>query len=285
MAGKRRDAKRQTWALTRRLNPVAAAALLEVLRRAAPCEATGSEVPARSGVNLTIVSGTPPAPKSGWKRRKIPASAGKFQPSSKPVLIGKRWLIIPTSLRTLPRSERILLRIEPGMAFGSGEHETTRLCLQLIETLEPRRSFLDVGTGSGILAIAALKHGFHWALGFDSDAVALRHARINARINDCSNRLRLLKGCLTSWKTPAPFEVIAANLLAGLLSTYATRLASWLAPSGTLIASGFLRGQERQVREAFRVTGLHPVRLLRAGHWSAYALARPPIGRLVQIKS
>ena len=275
MAGKRRDAKGQTWALTRRLNPAAAAALLEVLRRAAPGEAAGSEVPARSGVNVTVVSGTPPTAERGWKRRKIPASAGKPKAPSKPVPVGKRWLVVPTSLRTPPRTERLLLRIEPGMAFGSGEHETTRLCLQLLETLEPRRSFLDVGTGSGILAIAALKLGFHWALGFDPDAVALRHARINARLNDCSNRFRLRKARLESWRALAPFEVIAANLLAGLLATHAVRLASCLAPRGMLIASGLLRGQERQVSEAFRHAGLRPVRLLRAGHWSAFALARP----------
>ncbi len=276
MAGKRREAKGQTWALTRRLNPAAAAALLEVLRRAAPGEAAGSEIPAHSGISVTVVSGAPPAIRQGWKRRKIPSSAGKPKPLSKPVPVGKRWLIVPPSLRTLPRTERVLLRIEPGMAFGSGEHETTRLCLQLIEMLEPRRSFLDVGTGSGILAIAALKLGFHWALGFDQDAVALRHARLNARINDCSNRFRLRKACFTSWRAPAPFEAIAANLLAGLLSAHVTRLASWLAPRGMLIASGFLRDQERQVREAFLGAGLHPVRLLRAGHWSAFALTRPP---------
>lgn len=276
MAGKRRDAKGQTWTLTRRLNPAAAAALLEVLRGAAPGEAAGSEVPAHSGVNVTVVTEKPAPSKRGWKRSRIPAAAGKPQAPSKPLPIGKRWLVVPTSLRTPPRTERLLLRIEPGMAFGSGEHETTRLCLQLLETLEPRRSFLDVGTGSGILAIAALKLGFHWALGFDPDAVALRHARINARINDCSNRLRLRKACLGSWQAPAPFETIAANLLAGLLSTHAARLASWLAPHGMLLASGLLRGQERQVSEAFRRAGLHPVRLLRAGHWSAFALARSP---------
>lgn len=276
MRGKRRGAREGAWALTRRLNPAAAAALLEVLRRSSPGAIAGSEIPSHSGISLTVVSGAQPASQAGWKRRRIPSSAAKPKAPTKPVPIGKRWLVVPPSLRTPPATERLLLRIEAGMAFGSGEHETTRLCLQLLETLEPGRSFLDVGTGSGILAIASLRHGFRWAVGFDPDEVALRHARVNARINDCSSRLRLRKACVGSWNAPAPFEAIAANLLAGLLSTHAARLASWLAPRGTLLVSGLLRGQEREVSEAFRRAGLQPARLLRAGRWSAFAFCHPP---------
>lgn len=275
MRGKRRRIEDKTWVLTRRLNPAASSALLEVLRRVAPEKGGGSEIPARTGVKLTVVSGFSPAVAPGWKRANIPDAAAKPRPLAEPVAIGKRWLVIPPALRTPPRTDRFLLRIETGMAFGSGEHETTRLCLQLLETLEPRRSFLDVGTGSGILAIASLQLGFRWALGFDPDPAALRHARVNARTNDCSGRLRLRKACIGSLRAPAPFDAIAANLLAGLLSTHAARLASWLAPRGCLIASGFLRGQERQVREAFHRAGLLPTRVLRSGRWSAFALARP----------
>lgn len=274
MAEKRRGGKRETWAQSRRLNPAAAAALLEVLRRSARNRSGATEIPSDTGVSVTVVTNAPPAARPGWTRRRLPSRVPPAKPLPGSVAVGKRWLLVPTAWRTPPRTERCILRIEPGMAFGSGEHETTRLCLRLMEGLNPSRSFLDVGTGSGILAIAALLLGFRWAVGIDSDRVALRAARLNARFNGCSERLRLRRAMLESWSPPGRFDAIAANLLANLLSAQAARLASWLAPGGTLLISGVLRSQENAVDAAFRAAGLSPIMRLGAGRWRAATFAR-----------
>ncbi|MCC7517996.1 MAG: 50S ribosomal protein L11 methyltransferase [Verrucomicrobiae bacterium] len=273
MGKKRRGGRKGAWALTRRLNPTAAAALLEVLRRVTPGGKDASEIPSSSGVRVSVVTKTPPPARGGWTRRPLPASAVKSKPVAKPATVGRRWLLVPTSLRTLPRTDRLILRIEPGAAFGSGEHETTRLCLRLIEATAPGRSFLDVGTGSGILAIAALLRGFRWAIGMDPDAAALRAARINARFNGCSERLRLRRASLESWTPPGRFDAIAANLLAGLLSAQAGRLASWLAPGGALVVSGVLRSQEKEVADSMHGAKLIPTARLTEGKWLALAFA------------
>jgi ribosomal protein L11 methyltransferase len=166
--------------------------------------------------------------------------------------------------------------LDPGMAFGTGTHPTTSLCLAaLSELLSVRHgaAVLDVGTGSGLLAIAAAKLGAGRVAGNDNDPVAVAVARENAARNGAAVEL-------TTDPVPAlrgPFDVVVANILANTLVELAPQLAAQLAPGGVVLLSGILAPQEEEVRAAYLAQGL--ARLSggdrRDGEWSLLALARP----------
>ena len=138
-----------------------------------------------------------------------------------------------------------IIRLDPGLAFGSGTHATTALCLEWLESLDLRgKTMLDVGCGSGILAIAALKLGATRAVGIDNDPQALLASRDNAERNDVSDRLQVFK------PEDAPAEtylVVVANILASALDALAERIASRVAPGGVLALSGILAGQQQEL--------------------------------------
>ena len=138
-----------------------------------------------------------------------------------------------------------IVRLDPGLAFGSGTHATTALCLEWLESLDLRgKMMLDVGCGSGILAIAALKLGATRAVGIDNDPQALLASRDNAERNGVSDRLQVFK------PEDAPAEtypVVVANILASALDALAERIASRVAPGGVLALSGILAGQQQEL--------------------------------------
>jgi ribosomal protein L11 methyltransferase len=145
------------------------------------------------------------------------------------------------------------------MAFGTGLHPTTRLCLAGVEALADRdvlagARVLDVGCGSGILAIAALKLGAATALGLDTDPIAVEATLANARRNRLVRRLPARGGTVPSGEPP--FDVVLANLIAGLLVPLAPALRDELRPGGSILASGILIDREGEVREAFDAAGL-----------------------------
>lgn len=164
-----------------------------------------------------------------------------------------------------PRSGAIDLVIDPGQAFGTGAHPTTRLCLELLLGIEPRGSLADLGCGSGVLAIAAAKLGFAPVIAVDSEAAALEAARANARANgvglDRVGRLNLRE------QPPPMASVVTANLTRPLLLRVAELIT---APPGALIVSGLLEAEAGEVAAAFA-----PLRercRLRAEGWSALLL-------------
>ncbi|HUP54027.1 MAG TPA: 50S ribosomal protein L11 methyltransferase, partial [Methylomirabilota bacterium] len=159
-----------------------------------------------------------------------------------PVLrVGRRLVIRPTWRRHRREGDDVVLALDPGMAFGTGLHPTTRLCLAALETLADRGAIdgaraLDVGCGSGILAIAAVKLGAAEALGVDTDPIAIESTLANARRNRLARRVRARAGSLPSLEPP--FDVVLANLIAGVLVPLAGPLHDELGPGGTLLASG-----------------------------------------------
>ncbi|HEY4266078.1 MAG TPA: 50S ribosomal protein L11 methyltransferase [Micropepsaceae bacterium] len=175
----------------------------------------------------------------------------------------------------------IPIRIEAGLAFGTGHHETTALCLEAlcdVARSERPRAVLDVGCGTGVLAIAAAKLWPRTVIATDIDAVAIEVARENARINDCGPLiLTAVADGLThpAIRTHAPFDLIFANILAGPLTKLAPSLSSALARRGITILSGLLRNQEIQVLSFYRPHGLVLRRIYRDGPWSALVLERP----------
>ncbi|HET9520846.1 MAG TPA: 50S ribosomal protein L11 methyltransferase [Candidatus Limnocylindrales bacterium] len=195
-----------------------------------------------------------------------------------PVLrVGRRLVIKPTWLTHDPAPNDVVLDLDPGMAFGTGLHPTTRLCLAGVEGLADRdlidgASVLDVGCGSGILAIAALKLGAAAALGVDTDPIAIEATTANAARNRLARRIRAREGSLPTGE--GPFDVVLANLIAGLLVPLAPLLRDELRPGGALLASGIFIDRETDVREAFAAAGLEVVGRSAEGEWVALEARR-----------
>ncbi|MFH1185199.1 MAG: 50S ribosomal protein L11 methyltransferase [Chloroflexota bacterium] len=209
----------------------------------------------------------------------------------RPIPIGRRLLVVPAWIQsTDPR--RIAIKINPGMAFGTGTHPSTQLCLEFIDGLVERLStsqraavstpepdFIDVGCGSGILSIAALKLGARSALGVDIDATSLGNARDNAKANEIGTELVLGQGSVGEildgrfGLRSAP--LVAVNILAPVIARlFAEGLANTLEPGGSMILSGILATQAGDVEEAARREGLALVERRQMGDWVALAMAR-----------
>jgi ribosomal protein L11 methyltransferase len=191
--------------------------------------------------------------------------------------VGHRLVIRPTWRRHRRAPDDVVLALDPGMAFGTGLHPTTRLCLAGVEALADRgvlagTRVLDVGCGSGILAIAALKLGAASALGLDTDPIAIEATIANARRNALVRRLRAREGSLPSGQ--APFDVVLANLIAGLLVPLAPGLGDELRPGGVLLASGIFVDREDDVRAAFEAAGLEVTGRTAEGDWVALEAIR-----------
>ena len=188
-----------------------------------------------------------------------------------PVLrVGRRLVIKPTWRRYRPAADDVVLALDPGMAFGTGLHPTTRLCLAALEGLADGGAFagarvLDVGCGSGILAIAAAKLGATSVLGVDTDPIAIEATIANAARNRLAGRIAARHGGLPSGK--APFDVVLANLIASVLIALASLLRDETRPGGTLLASGIFVDREDEVRDAFASAGLDVTARTIEGEW------------------
>jgi ribosomal protein L11 methyltransferase len=195
-----------------------------------------------------------------------------------PVLrVGRRVVIRPTWRRHRRRADDVVLALDPGMAFGTGLHPTTRLCLAGIDALADRGVLaggrvLDVGCGSGILSIAALKLGAATAVGLDTDPIAVEATLANAHRNGVARRLRAGQGSLPS--AEAPFDVVLANLIAGVLVPLAPLLRDELRPGGSLLASGIFVDREPEVQAVFKTVGLRVVGRFTEGDWVAVEALR-----------
>jgi ribosomal protein L11 methyltransferase len=196
-----------------------------------------------------------------------------------PVLrVARRIVIRPTWRRHRRAPDDVVLALDPGMAFGTGLHPTTRLCLAMLEDLDDRGALegarvLDVGCGSGILAIAAIRLGAASALGVDTDPIAIEATAANARRNSVTRRVRARTGTLPTAEPPA--DVVLANLVAGLLIALAPELRDEVRPGGTLLASGIIVDREDDVRGAFGAAGFETIRRTTEGDWLALEANRP----------
>jgi ribosomal protein L11 methyltransferase len=203
-----------------------------------------------------------------------------------PVLrVGRRIVIRPTWRRHRRQPGDVVLALDPGMAFGTGLHPTTRLCLGALESLADRgllaadgpggapARVLDVGSGSGILSIAAARLGAREVLAVDVDPIAVDATIANARRNRLARVVRAREGSAPSGE--GPFDVVLANLIASLLVSLADGLVADLRPGGVLLASGIFEDREADVVEAFRARGLEIARRSAEGDWVALEIRRP----------
>jgi len=195
-----------------------------------------------------------------------------------PVLrVGRRVVIRPTWRRHRRQPGDVVLALDPGMAFGTGLHPTTRLCLAALEGIADAGTLagarvLDVGCGSGILAIAAVRLGAASALGVDTDPIAIESTAANARRNRVARRVQARHGSLPSGRPG--FDVVLANLIASVLVDLAELLHDELLVGGTLVASGIFVDREREVRAAFAAVGLDVGRRWAGGDWVALEAVR-----------
>lgn len=207
--------------------------------------------------------------------------------------VSPRLVIVPAWQAYHPQRGEVSIRLEPGMAFGTGLHPTTRLCLQAVERhIAAGATVLDVGTGSGILAIGAAKMGATTVLALDVDPVAVQAARDNVAANGVAAMVRVRHGSiLPDRRLPARFvdphagsysvveeglfDLVLANILAPVIIAMAPALAARLARRGTLVVAGLIDTQEADVLAALRDQGLEPVNRWQEQDWVVLALQRP----------
>ncbi len=176
------------------------------------------------------------------------------------------------------RRPRILLRITGAMAFGTGEHATTAACLRFLRDEAARQAdawtVLDIGTGSGILAIAASKLGAARVDAFDYDPRAVKAAASNIRRNRC-RRINLSQRDLLQWRSSRLYHVVIANVFSEILRAAAPQISAALRPGAVLVLSGILRPQEKEVLATFRAHGLSLRKSSRRGKWVTLLLSTP----------
>lgn len=197
----------------------------------------------------------------------------KWKEFHKPVIMGNLW-IGPPWLKDQADPDKSALIIDPGQAFGTGGHETTRICLALLTGWVRdggRGRLLDVGTGSGVLALAGLFLGLDSALALDNDPLAVEAARINARVNNLDTQVEVDDRLLADIEEQ--FPLITANLTGPILKENSKELVRLLVPEGNLILSGILIEETDDIRRIFRE--LKFIKAIQIGEWTGLLMEKP----------
>ena len=215
----------------------------------------------REGLQALAADGIDVAP-ARIQVKKVPARdwSESWKRHFKPLDLGPRLLVKPTWSRRVPKKTQALVVLDPGLSFGTGQHATTRFCLeQLVALRDPQsvQSMLDVGTGSGILAIAAVKLGYQPVNAFDFDADCVRVANENTELNEVAAVLSVTHDDITQVpkKPKQRYSVVCANLIYDLLIAERDRLLARVTPGGSLVLAGILETQFGMVRKAFEAAG------------------------------
>ena len=191
----------------------------------------------------------------------------------KPIHAG-RVTIVPQWIDYEPQESEYVVKIDPGMAFGTGEHESTKMCLQLLQALGVEgKSVIDIGTGSGILALASAKLGAKFVEAYDIDDNAVKSAKDNASLNGFSDKLKIDNANLLD-KTTGKFDIVLANITADVLITLSATLGDYLKTGGIVIISGIILKRENDVKSAFINEGYEIIERVNMGEWVAFKLSR-----------
>jgi ribosomal protein L11 methyltransferase len=181
--------------------------------------------------------------------------------------LGRRVVIKPSWRDYAPQPDEVVLELDPGMAFGTGLHPTTSMCLRLLEErVQPGMRALDVGTGSGILALAAAKLGAASVLALDVSSVAVEAAQANVRANGLAEHISVRLGSIEE-ASGERYDLVVANIIARVIAELAPALVGALAPGGLLIASGIIDERLTLAEDALRAAGLAEIERVRDGDW------------------
>ena len=192
-----------------------------------------------------------------------------------PIKIGERLLIRPTWEDEYDADGRAVLHLEPGLAFGTGSHETTRLCLEALEkNIKGGERVLDVGCGSGILAIASLLLGAESATGVDIDELAVKTAEENGKMNGFDgDRLKFIHGDLAD-KVSGKFDIVVANIVADIIIMFCKTVPEFMADNAVFITSGIIDIREQEVVDAFAENGFEIIARHADGGWRCFECRR-----------
>ena len=197
----------------------------------------------------------------------------------KPIAIGSRLLIKPSWIKRRPRKNQAVVVLDPGLSFGTGNHPTTAFCLrQLVAGRKngQQQSFWDIGTGSGILSIAAAKLGYAPVHAMDFDPEAVRVAKEIARKNCVADKIRITRQDITklSSSRARQYDFICANLISNLLLAERARIISYLRPGGALVLAGILKEEFAIVQKAYEHSGFRLIADQIEGEWQSGAFLR-----------
>ena len=189
----------------------------------------------------------------------------------KPMPVGERLLIHPIWEQEYEAGGRAVIHLEPGLAFGSGTHDTTRLCLETIEKYAyPGKTMLDVGCGSGILSVSALLLGADSAVAVDIDPLAVKTAKENGKNNGFDEPVyKVLQGSLTD-KVTGRYDIIAANIVADIVILLCSDVKSFMKEDAVFITSGIIEQREQDVLAAFEKNGLKVIERHESGGWLCF---------------
>ena len=185
----------------------------------------------------------------------------------KPVLVGERIVVKPIWEEYEPKNDELVVELDPGMAFGTGTHETTRMCIQALERyVSEDATVFDVGCGSGILAIAAAKLGAKLSVGVDLDPVAVESSKENVKYNNLNN-IEILEGNLVE-VIDGKADVVVANILAEIICILTDDVKRVLKDNGIFITSGIIHDRVDMVCEKLEATGFEVIEKNRDGEWN-----------------
>ncbi len=195
-----------------------------------------------------------------------------------PHRVGKRIVIVPSWRRRARGPDDLVIRLDPGMAFGTGLHPTTRMCLTFLEELvQPGDNVFDFGCGSAILSIAAARLGAEHIEAVDVDSIAVEVARENARRNKVARKIHIRKATVEPGvPVPgAPFDVVAANISAFILKNAVEGLFAATKPGGPVVLSGVLASAAPDVQATYEAAGWRHIETRVEGDWTAILVRRP----------
>lgn len=196
-----------------------------------------------------------------WKQYYRPIEAG-------------RVTIVPQWIEYQAKEGEYVVKIDPGMAFGTGEHESTKMCLMMLQALGVEgKSVIDVGTGSGILALASVKLGASEVEAYDIDDNAVKAARDNAALNCIQDKMKVANANLLD-KTSGKFDIVLANITADVLITLSQSLGEYMKEDGVVIISGIILKREEDVKTAFEKAGFKILDRMNMGEWVGFKLGK-----------
>lgn len=192
----------------------------------------------------------------------------------KPVPVGNRIIIKPQWEEIDDDSRDVVIELDPGMAFGTGTHETTRMCLALLEEfVTPDSTLLDIGTGSGILSVGAAKLGCGKIVASDIDSVAVKVAKENAQLNGVADKIDI-RCCDLTTGISGKYSIVVANIIADAVIMLSESAANFMADGGVYITSGIIEHRIDDVKEALTKYGFKIDRVVREGEWAAIVCTR-----------